>query len=104
MAVYIVLFSILLYFQVNLGTVVSFVVGAITSILSGYIGMKIAVFSNVRTAHECWKDLPSGYDVAIRGGCIMGLSLVSMGVLALFALIKIYTLKTDPFGFDGDLE
>jgi len=102
MMIYIVIFSVLLLL-VNLGTVIAFIVGSFTSILSGYIGMKIAVFTNVRTCHECWKDLSSGYDVAIRGGCVMGLSLVSMGVLALYALIKIYTLDSDPLGFHGDL-
>ena len=30
------------------------------------------VYTNVRTAHEAWKDLASGYDVAIRGGSVMG--------------------------------
>jgi len=98
MAVYVVVFSALLML-VNLGTVVSFVIGAITSILAGYVGMKIAVYTNVRTAHECWKDLASGYDVAIRGGCVMGLSLVSMGVLALWFLIKLLPMAV--FGFDA---
>lgn len=103
MVIYIIVFSALLAFQVDMGTVVAFVVGAFTSIISGYIGMKIAVYSNVRTAHECWKDLSSGYDVAIRGGCVMGLSLVSIGVLALYALIKIFNAKSDPFGYKGDI-
>merc|ERR1719343_541727 len=82
MAVYIVLF-----FFTGVPTTIAFVVGAVTSILCGWIGMKIAVFTNVRTAHECWKDLMSGFDVAIQGGCVMGLSLVSIGVINLFILI-----------------
>jgi len=102
MMVYVVVFSALLFF-VNAGTVAAFVVGSLTSILAGYIGMKIAVYTNVRCTHECWKDLSSGYDVAIRGGCVMGLSLVSMGVLALYALIKIFTMESDPLSFKGDL-
>merc|ERR1711972_1074387 len=56
-------------------------------ILCGWIGMMIAVFTNVRTTHQCWKDLKSGFDVAIQGGCVMGLSLVSIGVLALWLLV-----------------
>ncbi|CAD7966398.1 unnamed protein product [Amoebophrya sp. A25] len=101
MMVYIVLFSCILT-QVNMATVVAFIVGSVTSILSGYIGMKIAVYTNVRTAHECWKDLGSGYDVAIRGGCVMGLSLVSLGVLALYGLIIFFDSASDPFGFGAD--
>jgi len=102
MAVYVVVFSVLLM-AVGMGTVISFVVGSITSILSGYVGMKIAVYTNVRTAHEAWKDLASGYDVAIRGGCVMGLSLVSMGVLALWGLIKGFNAQKEQFGSSAEL-
>lgn len=87
MAVYIVLFSIFLVYFTGVPTMIAFVVGAVTSIICGYIGMRIAVFTNVRTTHQCWKDLGSGFVVAIKGGCVMGLSLVSIGVLALFLLI-----------------
>merc|ERR1719247_1385599 len=89
MGVYIVAFCFILYPLTGWETTVSFVVGGITSILCGWIGMKIAVFTNVRTAHECWKELALGFDVAIQGGSVMGLSLVSLGVLVLFALIKV---------------
>jgi len=87
MAVFIVLFSVVLTSFTGVPTTVAFVWGALTSILCGWIGMRIAVFTNVRTAHQCWKDLRSGFDVAIQGGCVMGFSLVSLGVLGLFALI-----------------
>jgi len=87
MAIYIVLFSIVLIFFTGVPTTVAFVVGAVTSILCGWIGMRIAVYTNVRTTHQCWKDLKSGFDVAIQGGCVMGLSLVSIGVVALFGLV-----------------
>jgi Na+/H+-translocating membrane pyrophosphatase len=87
MAVYIVLFSGILVAFTGWPTTVAFVVGAITSIFCGWIGMSIAVYTNVRTTHECWKDLKSGFDVAIQGGCVMGMSLVSLGILGLFVLI-----------------
>merc|ERR550532_1545936 len=99
MAVYVVLFAVFLTFFCDGSTAISFVVGSVTSILAGWIGMKIAVFTNVRTAHECWKDLASGYKVAIDGGCVMGLSLVCIGVLDLFGLIMWFKRK---FGNDED--
>jgi len=93
MMVYVVVFSVIVYFVEGgaggWATVAAFVVGSLTSILAGYIGMKIAVYTNVRTAHEAWKDLTSGYDVAIRGGSVMGLSLVSLGVINLFILVTL---------------
>jgi len=95
MAVYIVLFSIVLIKFTGVPTTIAFVVGAVTSILCGWIGMMIAVYTNVRTTHQCWRDLKSGFDVAIQGGCVMGLSLVSIGVLALFALIEAFKKMFD---------
>jgi len=90
MAIYIVLFSIILVFFTGVPTTIAFVIGAVTSILCGWIGMRIAVFTNVRTTHQCWKNLTAGFDVAIQGGCVMGLSLVSIGVLALYALVEAF--------------
>jgi inorganic pyrophosphatase len=49
-------------------TTVAFLVGGLTSIVSGYIGMKIAVYTNVRTAKECSVDISNGFVVAYRGG------------------------------------
>merc|ERR1712190_710424 len=90
MAVYIVVFAIFLSGFCDPYSAIAFVFGSITSIVAGWIGMKIAVFTNVRTAHECWKDLSSGYKVAIDGGCVMGLSLVCIGIIDLFALVLLF--------------
>lgn len=49
-------------------TTVAFVVGGFTSIISGYIGMRIAVYTNVRTTKECAEDISKGFVVAYRGG------------------------------------
>merc|ERR1719301_312063 len=87
MGAYVVVFSGLLYALTGWETTVSFIIGAITSILCGWIGMKIAVYTNVRTAHQCWAELRLGFDVAIQGGAVMGLSLVSLGLIDLFLLI-----------------
>jgi len=90
MAVYVVIFSGILIKFTGVPTTIAFVVGSITSIICGWIGMKIAVYTNVRTTHQCWRDLSSGFEVAIKGGCVMGLSLVSIGVLALYALLNYF--------------
>jgi len=102
MAIYIVLFSFLLYGMTNFSTTISFVVGAITSILAGYIGMKIAVKTNVVTTFQCWHSLDKGFAVAIQGGCVMGLSLVCIGIFALWLLI-ILLGKFSGFDQDEDL-
>jgi inorganic pyrophosphatase len=76
---------------VDLGATGAFVVGAVMSIISGYIGMQTAVMCNVRTTYKCYLSLPEGYLVAVRGGSIMGMALTAIGTLALYALVKVYT-------------
>lgn len=90
MAGFVVLFAPLVAFASSTFASIAFVVGCITSILAGYIGMKIAVYTNFRTTHECWASLSKGYAVAISGGAVMGFSLVCIGVLNLFLLILIF--------------
>lgn len=93
MAVYIIFFALIIGPAVGVGAMVSFIVGSITSIACGWVGMKIAVYANVRTAHEAWKeDLESAFDVALRAGSVMGFVLVSLGVLNLSLLIFIYAM------------
>jgi len=87
MAVYVLFFGLIVFFWVGHAACVAFVVGALTSVVCGWIGMKIAVFTNVRTTHECWANLERGYAVAIRGGSVMGFSLVSFGVGTLYCLL-----------------
>jgi len=70
---FIAAFAVLLAFtaEVELGqlyTTVAFVIGGFTSILSGYIGMRVAVYTNVRTTKECAEDIHKGFVVAYRGG------------------------------------
>jgi len=98
MLAYLALFSIILIVLTDKETTISFIWGGLTSIICGWIGMKIAVFTNVRTARESWISLARGFEVAIQGGCVMGLSLVSVGVVNLFILIMVlqqYSKKSD---------
>merc|ERR1719331_1514572 len=97
MAVYIVVFMVAFggvaaYTgnMVDLGATFAFLVGALMSIVSGYLGMQTAVMCNVRTTYMCYKSLPEGYLVAVRGGSIMGLALTSIGTMALYALVKVF--------------
>jgi Na+/H+-translocating membrane pyrophosphatase len=64
-------------------TTVAFIIGGLTSILSGYIGMKIAVYTNVRTTKESATDISNGFVVAYRGGQVLGFVLVGLALLVL---------------------
>lgn len=69
---------------------VAFLLGAFTSLLSGYIGMRVAVFSNYRCAFSAQYNLTSAFRVAYRAGCVMGFFLCSLGLLNLLILIAVY--------------
>ena len=75
-------------------TAVSFVAGGVTSIVSGLIGMKVAVYSNARTTvmaagPNAWTD---AFNTAFRAGSVMGFALVGLSMLVLFVLAHFYTL------------
>jgi len=94
LAVFTVIFAVLVAWAANPLTAVAFVVGAVTSTIAGFLGMMIATSANIKTAHECWGCCEDGYRVAIWGGSVMGLSLVSIGLLVLFFLIVIFKHQT----------
>ena len=75
----------------------SFIVGAVTSGLAGYLGMKVATKANNRTTHAARTGLASALNVAFSGGSVMGLSVVGLGVLGLGGLFMFYT---DMYGVD----
>ncbi len=75
----------------------SFALGALSSILAGYIGMKVATKANVRTAAAARTSLPKALNIAFSGGSVMGMGVVGLGVLGLSVLFIIYK---NMFGID----
>ena len=63
----------------------AFVLGALTSILAGYIGMNTATAGNVRTAVSARESLTKGFSTAINSGAVMGFGLSGLAVLGLLA-------------------
>lgn len=71
----------------------SFVLGAACSLLAGYIGMWVSIRSNIRTAAAAVRSLNESLQVALRGGAVSGLMVVSMsllGVGGLFVLVQYF--------------
>jgi len=97
LAIFVVAVAIILGFVPSLGWLVSlsFVFGAICSALAGYIGMNIAVRSNARTAAAAQKSLNHGLRVSFRGGGVMGMCVVGIGILGLSILYFLFGDRPD---------
>ncbi len=65
---------------------VAFLFGAVCSMGAGYAGMSVAVRANGRTCAAAQKGLNQGLRVAFRSGAVMGLTVVSIGLLGLSIL------------------
>lgn len=77
---------------------VSFVLGAFSSALAGFIGMRVATKANVRTTNAARTSLGKALEVAFTGGSVMGMGVVGIGVLGLSTLFIIYS---NMFGVDN---
>jgi len=71
---------------------VSFLLGAITSVLSGFLGMKIATYANARTTLEARKGVGKAFITAFRSGAVMGFLLAANGLLVLYITINLFKL------------
>ncbi len=86
-------------------TAIGFIVGATASYCAGYIGMRVSVIANVRTAEASKKGLAAGLALAFRGGTVTGMIVAG---LALTSVAGYYTMTHDikalvALGFGGSL-
>ncbi len=85
----IVVFLVLWKF-LSLNTGIGFLVGAVFSGLSGYLGMIISVQANVRTTEAAKKSLKEALGVAVKGGSVTGLLVVGLGLLGVTGFYLIF--------------
>ncbi len=93
-----VVIAVVIGLFINWKTAVLFVIGAVLSAAAGYVGMNIAVRSNLRTAEAARGGLDKALQVAFRGGAVTGFMVVGLGLLGVSAA---YFVFKDPDALVG---
>ena len=83
-------------FDVGWRTSIAFLVGALCSGLAGFIGMYIAVKSNVRCAAAAQKNLKEAVEVALRGGAVSGFLITALSLIGVTVIFFAYGGADNP--------
>ncbi|PIE70545.1 MAG: sodium-translocating pyrophosphatase [Deltaproteobacteria bacterium] len=100
-----IIIFVIIYFSLGPITALGFAIGAIASFMAGYIGMRVSVLANVRTAEAAKKGMQAGLSMAFKGGSVTGMIVAG---LALTSVAGYYTYCQDvialvALGFGGSL-
>jgi K(+)-stimulated pyrophosphate-energized sodium pump len=80
-------------------TAIAFAVGALFSVLSGFIGMRVATVANASTADAAKQGLHPALRIAFAGGSVLGLFVVGLATLGIGLLYKSFGSLTILTGF-----
>ena len=84
-AVIAVVIAVLVAWFKDKETAIGFVLGAVCSLAAGFIGMRIAVLANVRTAQGAVTSRKKAMAAAFNGGAVTGLLVVGLALLSVGA-------------------
>ena len=83
----------------DMSVVVAFVFGAFCSLFAAYIGLRVAVKTNVRTTYAATTSSRKAYTMAFSGGAVMGLSVVGLSLFGVSLLFLVYRNPSINVGF-----
>ena len=103
LAIFVVVVALIVGAFIDWQTAVNFVVGALISAAAGYLGMYVAVRSNVRTAAAAARSLNDGLRVAFGSGSVMGMAVVSFGLLGLSVMYLVFAGSSDAAALSAEI-
>ncbi len=77
-----------IYYALGQNTAIGFLVGAVLSALTGFIGMSVAVRANVRVAQIAKTGLSEAFGLAYKGGAVTGFFVVGLALAAVFGFFQ----------------
>ena len=77
----------------NVALPMAYIFGSSCSALAGYLGLNVATRANVKVAQASKEGLNKAFPIGFRGGAVMGLSVVGVGLLGVSV---VYWLTGDP--------
>ncbi|HBM46122.1 MAG: K(+)-insensitive pyrophosphate-energized proton pump [Parcubacteria group bacterium GW2011_GWF2_38_76] len=80
--------AVLLAIWFDRTTVIGFAVGALASMVAGYIGMVVAVKANSRVAEEAKKGMSEAFSLGFKGGAVTGFFVVGLALLSITLFYK----------------
>ena len=81
LGIFVGVFFFVIGFALGFESAICFVIGACSSGLAGFAGMKTATIANVRTAAEAQKGINQALAVAFSSGSVMGMMVASIGLI-----------------------
>ncbi len=102
---------VLMWFTLGSLSAISFLIGAFLSALAGFVGMNVAVRTNVRCAKAAQKGIGPALTTAFSGGSVTGLMVAGLALLAVAGTYLLLTLLNQTsnltpliaLGFGGSL-
>lgn len=102
LVIFIIVIAVLFWLTLPNGAFASlaFIIGALCSALAGFGGMRVATEANIRTAQAARNLLGDALRIAFQSGAVLGLLVVSLGLLG---LVGVFNMLMSMFGVEGAL-
>ena len=90
LSIFVVVVCLALGFYLGVPSAVCFLGGALCSAFTGYVGMKVATNANGKTAFAATKGMNHALEIAFRGGSVMGMTVVGVGLLGVLGAYMLF--------------